>query len=44
LWNDPEIGIEWPKDITPQLSSKDSAAKTLAQFDRALLPIFSSTR
>ena len=28
---DPEIGIEWPADITPLLSPKDAAAPTLAQ-------------
>jgi dTDP-4-dehydrorhamnose 3,5-epimerase len=31
LWNDPQIGIEWPlKDV--QLSDKDSKAQTLAQW------------
>jgi dTDP-4-dehydrorhamnose 3,5-epimerase len=40
LWNDPEIGINWPLDIKPELSAKDSGAKTLAQFDKALLPIY----
>lgn len=30
LWNDPEIGIEWPLDgIEPQLSAKDQAARPL---------------
>ena len=31
LWNDPEIGIEWPYDGEPLLSPKDAAAPTLAQ-------------
>ncbi|WP_242139320.1 MULTISPECIES: dTDP-4-dehydrorhamnose 3,5-epimerase [unclassified Sphingomonas] len=32
LWNDPEIGIEWPLDgIEPMLSAKDRVAQTLAQ-------------
>jgi dTDP-4-dehydrorhamnose 3,5-epimerase len=31
LWNDPEIGIEWPNAGTPTLSAKDTAAKTLGQ-------------
>lgn len=32
LWNDPEIGIEWPLNgLEPQLSTKDEAAKTLAE-------------
>jgi dTDP-4-dehydrorhamnose 3,5-epimerase len=31
LWNDPEVGIEWPLEgITPQLSAKDMAGKPLA--------------
>ncbi|NRG29502.1 dTDP-4-dehydrorhamnose 3,5-epimerase [Bacillus circulans] len=28
-WNDPEIGIEWPLDITPVLSEKDEKAPLL---------------
>lgn len=31
LWNDPEIGIEWPVQ-NPQLSPKDSKAQTLTQW------------
>jgi len=31
LWNDPEIGIEWPID-NPVLSQKDENAPTLAQW------------
>lgn len=31
LWNDPEIGIDWPVD-NPVLSDKDSGAQTLAQW------------
>ena len=30
LWNDPEIGIEWPVDGTPMLSVKDQNGKPLA--------------
>jgi dTDP-4-dehydrorhamnose 3,5-epimerase len=30
LWNDPEIGIEWPIDIQPILSEKDEEAPLLA--------------
>jgi dTDP-4-dehydrorhamnose 3,5-epimerase len=26
LWNDPDLGIEWPSDIEPQLSGKDAEA------------------
>ena len=29
LWNDPEIGVEWPLE-SPQLSTKDAQAQTLA--------------
>lgn len=31
LWNDPELGIDWPVD-KPVLSGKDSKAQTLAQW------------
>ncbi len=31
LWNDPEIGIEWPAK-SPTLSGKDEVAQTLAQW------------
>ena len=30
-WNDPEIGIEWPIDFTPQLAAKDQAGKRFAE-------------
>jgi dTDP-4-dehydrorhamnose 3,5-epimerase len=30
-WNDPSIGIEWPLQITPQLSGKDQAGLLLSQ-------------
>ncbi|WP_148359270.1 dTDP-4-dehydrorhamnose 3,5-epimerase [Peribacillus simplex] len=29
IWNDPEIGIVWPIDITPVLSAKDETAPLL---------------
>ncbi|KAB0678650.1 dTDP-4-dehydrorhamnose 3,5-epimerase [Burkholderia territorii] len=31
LWNDPEIGIEWPLDGEPVLAAKDAAGKRLAE-------------
>lgn len=31
VWNDPEIGIEWPIDIEPLLAAKDAAGKRLAE-------------
>jgi dTDP-4-dehydrorhamnose 3,5-epimerase len=33
LWNDPEIGIEWPIDAEPVLAAKDAAARRLADAD-----------
>ncbi len=36
LWNDPELGIEWPFDEAPQLSAKDQAGKLLR--DAELFP------
>jgi dTDP-4-dehydrorhamnose 3,5-epimerase len=29
LWNDPEIGIAWPKSLTPTLSAKDQVGSLL---------------
>lgn len=37
LWNDPDIGIEWPVD-EPVLSAKDAAAPKLVDVDPANLP------
>jgi dTDP-4-dehydrorhamnose 3,5-epimerase len=33
LWNDPQLGIDWPSDISamPNLSKKDTGAKTLRE-------------
>ena len=36
IWNDPEIGIEWPFDGEPLLSGKDAEAPTLAQIQDTL--------
>jgi dTDP-4-dehydrorhamnose 3,5-epimerase len=33
IWNDPDIGIEWPLDGSPHLSPKDSALPSLAALD-----------
>ncbi|RBI84743.1 dTDP-4-dehydrorhamnose 3,5-epimerase [Rhodosalinus halophilus] len=33
LWNDPDIGIDWPQVDAPILSDKDAAAPRLAEFD-----------
>ena len=37
LWNDPEIGIEWPDDA-PVVSEKDRAAPTLGEMPVERLP------
>jgi dTDP-4-dehydrorhamnose 3,5-epimerase len=31
LWNDPQLGIEWPFQEPPQLSQKDAAGKILSE-------------
>ncbi|PTB21155.1 dTDP-4-dehydrorhamnose 3,5-epimerase [Trinickia symbiotica] len=33
VWNDPEIGIEWPIDFEPVLAAKDAAGKRLSEAD-----------
>lgn len=33
LWNDPSVGITWPKDITPLLSPKDAQGKPLKELE-----------
>ena len=38
LWNDPEIGIEWPVEAPPTLSEKDRAAPPLAEIPTERLP------
>lgn len=39
LWNDPDIGIEWPLDA-PELSTKDRHAARLRDVDPGKLPRF----
>jgi dTDP-4-dehydrorhamnose 3,5-epimerase len=39
LWNDPALGIDWPV-TEPELSAKDAAALTLADFPRDRLPAY----
>lgn len=33
LWNDPQVGIEWPIDFEPTLAAKDISACRLAEAD-----------
>jgi dTDP-4-dehydrorhamnose 3,5-epimerase len=42
LWNDPEIGIEWPIE-SPTLSEKDRAAPTLREKPEDALPRYAGT-
>ncbi len=39
LWNDPDLGIEWPVK-KPELSDKDRAAPRLKDIEESLLPTF----
>ena len=42
---DPDIGIEWPLDVEPVMSPRDTAAPTLAQArDMGILPEYSACR
>jgi dTDP-4-dehydrorhamnose 3,5-epimerase len=41
LWNDPEIGIEWPTDA-PTLSGRDSEAPPLREMSKGILPHYQS--
>ena len=38
LWNDPEIGIQWPLVAPPNLSDKDRAARPLGEIPAEELP------
>lgn len=33
LWNDPQLGIEWPIEFEPMLAAKDAAGRLLADAD-----------
>ncbi|MCA1729819.1 MAG: dTDP-4-dehydrorhamnose 3,5-epimerase, partial [Actinobacteria bacterium] len=41
LWNDPEIGVEWPVDV-PVLSERDRVAPPLAELSPERLPYYGS--
>jgi|TARA_B110000238_G_C16091481_1_gene424025 dTDP-4-dehydrorhamnose 3,5-epimerase len=34
IWNDSEIGIEWPMDIEPLVSAKDAKLPTVAEYTK----------
>lgn len=34
LWNDPDIGIDWPIDFEPQLAAKDAAGVSFLQAEK----------
>jgi dTDP-4-dehydrorhamnose 3,5-epimerase len=38
LWNDPELGIEWPMNFEPSLSAKDAKGLSLRDINPAHLP------
>lgn len=40
VWNDPDIGIQWPLDGPPLLSAKDASAVTLSSIAKSRLPIY----
>ena len=40
LFDDPNLGIDWPLDQTPTLSGKDQAGRRLKDFPEELLPIY----
>lgn len=40
LWNDPDININWPKNIKPILSNKDQSGAYLANMPKKKLPIY----
>lgn len=42
-WDDPEIGIDWPLEGTPELSAKDSAAACLSELPPERLPDYEAS-
>ncbi len=42
-WDDPDIGIDWPLDGRPDLSSRDLAAELLRKIPAARLPVYAET-
>lgn len=43
-WDDPDIGIEWPLEGSPELSKKDSEAAHLSEIPRERLPGYEDYR
>jgi len=42
-WDDPDIGIEWPLEVRPDLSPKDLDAPLLHAIPAARLPLYEET-
>ena len=42
-WDDPEIGIDWPLEGTPELSAKDSVAACLSEIPPERLPDYEAS-
>jgi dTDP-4-dehydrorhamnose 3,5-epimerase len=40
LWNDPDLQIDWPRDIKPLLSAKDEKGVRLKDVPKAELPVY----
>ncbi len=40
LWNDPDLQIQWPEDIVPQLSKKDKIGVCLKDMPERDLPLY----
>ena len=40
LWNDPDVGVDWPITGAPVISAKDHAAPRLADVPQESLPVF----
>lgn len=39
-WNDPDLNINWPGNVTPLVSEKDAQGQSLAELKRELLNIY----
>ena len=39
LWNDPALGVDWPKDIEAFINARDAGWPPLKDFDSPRLPV-----